>query len=280
MFAKSTTLVAAILLAPALASAQTTTPDATVQVPTIDSVITDMTSASEALVIDPRYDFQHRAVVIQYAPHRSALPTWWPGSRPEWCYNSLSWFTAWEAQGNAASNTRVQLRNLRMHVLSEKTRTWRTIDISHAPYTGFWKYPFTSVGNDQLAGTRAEATGGLSMKPVYPNFHHGYGKPVAIVDPADVRAVYVAMEFRLVVENPALPDDRAKARYVVNAGADFYPGAGTSWGVDWAPGIGGSRYQLATTTWRTTSMLVPNKMLGATYTEMKTNAPPLVLAVN
>lgn len=245
------------------------------QTATIDSVISDMTQQSEALVIDPRYDWHYRSAVVQYAPSGTILPTWWAGSRPKWCYTALSWYTAYEAKGNAATNTRVQVRNLRMYVLLESTRKWKLIDTVAAPYTELWKYPFAYAGDFKAASVRTETSGGYSVKPVYPKFHHGYGTKKAVI-PWDVRAVYIAMDFRLVVNNPALPDDRYKARYVVNAGGDYYPGNGVSWGVNYAPGIGGGRYLLATNNWRTANMLVPNKSMGATLTELRTNKPPML----
>lgn len=270
--------VAAALLVPALVSAQTTTTSETTVLPRIETVISDMSTSSEALVIDPKFGWQYQAAVVQYSPSGQALPTWWTGLRPDWCYSALTWYTAYEAQGNAAVNTRVQLRNLRMYVLSNSTRTWTSVDLKPSPYSELWAYPFSYAGGSDVAGVRNEASGGLSIKPVYPKFHHGYGNPKAITNPSDVRAVYVAMEFRLIVDNPALPDDRAQARYVVNAGADYYPGNGKNWGVGYAPGIGGGKYLLATNDWRTTAMLVPNKLLGSNFTEMKTNSPPLTLA--
>ena len=88
--------------------------------------------------------------------------------------------------------------------------------------------------------------------------------------------MYVAMEFRLVVDDPSKPDDRASAKYVVDTGADYYPGNGQGgWGLDYAPAMGNSRMLLATPNWRTATMLVPNTRNGATFEEMKTNPPPL-----
>lgn len=270
MFQKVFVAVAAALLAQTASFAQAQT----VNIP-YDSVLADMTAKSEAIVINPKYDWQYKGVINQYAPSGTILPSWWPGTRPLWCYSSLTWYTAFEAQGNAAVNTRIQVRNLRMYILSERTRKWSLVDTSTAPYTGLWKYPFVEAGDQTKAGVRKETTGGYSIKPVYPHFHHGYGNPKPLAEPADVRAVYIAMDFRLVVDDPKKPDDRAKARYVVNAGGDYYPGKGQTWGVNYAPGIGGGRYLLATTQWRTANMLAPNKRLGSSFTELRNIAPPL-----
>lgn len=261
-------LTAAPLLASIAAPATATTI-------TIDSVIRDTSQPSEAQVINPLYNWQKNPLVTQYAPKGTILPSWWTGARPEWCYKMLSWYTAFEAQGNAATNTRVQVRNLRVYILSNATKKWTAVDTAAAPWSELWKYPFSYAGDSKAAGTRSEATGGYSVKPVYPYFHHGYGTTYAIPNPADIRAVYVAMDFRLAVDNPQKPDDRSKAKYVVDVGADYYPGQGQSWGTGFAPGVGNGRYLLATAGWRTATMLVPNTAVGATLNEMRVTPPPM-----
>jgi hypothetical protein len=241
----------------------------------IDSIIYDMSQPSEALVINPAFDFQRRPTVTQYAPKGTILPSWWTGNRPEWCYRLLSWYTAFEAEGNGATNTRVQVRNLRIYILSNATRKWTLVDSKAAPPGDVWKYPFTYYESFSNSDTRTETSGGYSVKPAYPYFFHGYGTTYEIQDPADIRAVYVAMDFRLVVDNPRKPNDTSLAKYVIDVGADYYPGQDQTWGVGYAPGVGNGRYLLATNKWRTATLLVPNKLLGSTYDEMRITPPPM-----
>lgn len=244
-------------------------------VPSFDSIMSDMSLTSEAQVINPQYDWQKQPLVTQYAPKGTILPSWWTGNRPEWCYSLLSWYTAFEAQGNSATNTRVQVRSLRAYILSNTTRKWTMVDMATAPAGSLWKYPFNYAGDFYAAGTRAESTGGYSVKPAYPYFHHGYGKTFTIANPADIRAVYIAMDFRLTIDDPKKADDRSRAKYLVDSGADYYPGQKQTWGVNYAPGIGNGRYLLATNDWRTATMLVPNKLLGATMEDLRTTPPPI-----
>ncbi len=240
---------------------------------TIDQVIADTSAASEAMVIDPRYDWQYKPAITMYSPAGALIPSWWTGNRPTWSHNVLTWFTAYEAQGNAATNSRVQIKNLRFYVLSESTRTWKHFDVKAAPAVDLWKYPFAPAGGS--SGVKNESSGGISIKPKYPNFHHGYGNSVKI-SPQDVRAVFVAMEFRLAVDDSSKPDDRASAKYVVDTGGDYWPGNGQGdWSLGYAPGMGNSRMLQATNDWRTSSMLVPNKAYGATLEEIRKNPPPL-----
>lgn len=238
-----------------------------------------MSTPSEAVAIAPQFNWQHHPVITTYAPRGDAIAGWWPGNRPEWTYTALSWFTAYEAQGNYATNSRIEIRNLRMYFLSESTRQWTRVDASTGPRMGLWTYPFNSAGSN--TGERSEASGGKSIKPKYPNFHHGYGNAHLIKNPADVRATFVAMDFRLVVDDASRADDRSVAKYVIDVGGDYYPGnpnyADTSmtWNQGYAPGMGNGRYLQATNSWRTATMIVPNTRSGASMEELRNNPPPL-----
>lgn len=241
----------------------------------IDNVINDMNAPSETLPVKAEFNWQWHPVITQHAPRGDAIASWWAGNRPRWCFSALSWFTIYEAENNRASNSRVQVKNLRMYFLSEKTRKWQRADLSKSPKVGLWKYPFESVSGK--SGERMELDGGKSVKPHYPLFHHGYGNTHVIQDPGDIRAIYVAMDFRLILENPDKEDDRNWASYVVNVGGDYYPGTDStmSWSLGYAPGIGNGRYLRASTRWRTATLLVPNKDYGSTMEEMRENQPPL-----
>ena len=209
-----------------------------------------------------------------YAPRGDAIPSWWTYSRPTWLYEALSWYAAFEAQGNAATNTRVQVKNIRMYILSQATRKWTLVDQVAAPWTDKFNVVGTSYAGTQ--GFRQESTGGVSIKPTYPQFDHGYGKVIRLADPSDVRAVFTAVDFKLVTDNAALPDDSAKAKYVVSVAGDYWPGSNDpadSW--PWAPAMANGRHLLVTNNWRTTTMLVPNKNYGSTFEEIRSNPPPL-----
>jgi hypothetical protein len=243
---------------------------------TIGTVIGHMTaSANEAIPKEPDFDWQHYPKIVMYSPTKESLPSWWTGTKPDWCYKLLTWYTAFEAEGNTATNTRVQVANLRVYILSDKTRTWSLIQNVASPFGGLWKQPFKDMGGP--VDTRPESSGGNSVYFVHPYFAHGYGKNYTLTAPDDIRAVFVAMDFKLVVNEADKPDDRDDARYVVNAGADYYPGNGVSWGTGYAPGIGSGRYLLATNNWRTATMLVPNtaSYMGSSFAEMSMNPPPL-----
>jgi hypothetical protein len=233
----------------------------------LDKVFTDMQSTSEAIPIDPRFEWQYGPKITMFAPRGDAIPEWFPYDKPTWLYDAISWFVLQEAQGNKAVNSRVEVSGLRMYILSESTRKWTRVDYAAKPYTETWQYPFdisTPTGN----------VGNL-LRPVYPKFYHGYGKNIAIT-PQDVRATFTAIDFRLVVIDPTKADDRSVAKYVVDVGGDYWPGNGQGHGSwPYAPGMGNGRFLLAKPAWNTATLIVPNTKLGASMDELKNNPPPL-----
>jgi hypothetical protein len=243
---------------------------------TIDDVFTDTTAPSEALVKKVRYDWQKKPVIVMDSPSKDSLPTWWNYAKPDWCYTVIPWFVLYEGANNQALNTRVEIKNLRFFVYSQARRQWEQFDIKLRPTVDVWKDPFNYFGGPN--GARVEQDGGVSMKPVWGAdgyFFHGYGNTVTIT-PQDVRATFVAMEFRLVVDDVSKSDDRDSAEYVLDVGGDYYPGNGQGgWGVSYAPGMGNGRMLKPTKEWRTATMLIPNSKIGADYPELQSNPPPL-----
>lgn len=234
-------------------------------------------TAAEVVCIDPRYGWQRNSSVIQDAPRGDAIPSWWTGERPTWCYGFQSWYQVFEAQGNAATNTRVHVKNLRSYFLLNSTGQWVQVQSVTGPYTELYTYPFNYVGSQNSTGYRLESDGGKSFKPVYPNFMHGYpSSKYSIPDPSDVKAVLTLLDVRLIVGDPSQPDDREKAVYTINCGADFYPDATRMWNLGYAPGVGQGRFIKPGAGWRTMSMLVPNNSYyGLTYSAVSGMTLPI-----
>ncbi|WP_413290661.1 hypothetical protein [Bdellovibrio sp. HCB337] len=251
---------------PAVTATPASSPTVTIANPAIATIVASQTATShEAKIPSIRYDWQKYPVIIMQSPSGADIPSWFEFSKPEWCYTLNSWLQVFEAEGNTAKNTRVQFRNLKIFVLSESTRKWSLVKSDVSPYTDSWQYPFAFSAD---GGTRVESSGGLSFKPKYPVFAHGYGTQTTIV-PQDVRAVFVSMETKLVLENASGTDDRSSAKYLVNVGADYWPNAqavNKTW--SYAPGIGQGRFILATQDWRKATMIVPNGRYGSTMQEM------------
>lgn len=241
----------------------------------IGDVISDMGYDSEVRPLFSEFEWQEHPVITQHAPRGDAIVDSWTGNRPEWCYDFQSWFIVQEAIGNEASNTRVEISNLRAYYLNETTRDWTQLDVKMIPTIDRYVYPYQLEDAIDTADVRQEASG-ISIRPSFPSFFRGTGNVVTIPGhPSDVRAVYVAMDFRLITDNSDLPDDSGNAYYVVQVGADYFPGNSQG---DWSepnpPGIGHGRFLIAKGEWRTATLLVPNTTYDSNFYEMQYNSPP------
>jgi hypothetical protein len=241
----------------------------------IEQVISDMSLPSEALAIDPRFDWQYRPKVTMHAPRGDAIPDWWSGERPLWTTAVVPWFTAFEAQGNKSKNSRIQIRNLRLFLLSITTGEWIEIEQRFQPDVKLWAYPFREIGDACGESLRLEKDGSVSLLPQYPHFLHGWGSGHEI-NARDIGAAFAAMEFRLIIDDHGKKDDRNVARYVVDVGADYYPDMSLHWSLDYAPGMGNGRMLLVREYWRTASLLIANPNYGITFEDLRRNPPPLV----
>lgn len=162
------------------------------------------------------------------------------------------WFVAWPGVGHAATNTGVNIKRLEFWVQRESTGEWRLEN------SGNLQIGWPSVGG--AVTTRVEADGSRSFflsgdrNGGYvggtPYALHGSTSRFALVDGDDIRCIYPRLEYKLILENPAGPNDMADAQIYVNIGADPWPTMSTVVGdytpMTYAPQILSSRFELAT----------------------------------
>jgi hypothetical protein len=99
---------------------------------------------------------------------------------------------------------------------------------------------------------RDEATGGVSARPVNGFNYHGWWGAREKIDGSDLAAIMVTLQARLIPDNVDLPDDRPKARFLMQVGADYYRSDDTADTV--LPAVGLSRVRLLTSQWQSYSM--------------------------
>lgn len=174
----------------------------------------------------PALDTGHRM-------HGDALPSWYapePYSRADW-WRALTpwmWIAGEEDPNNpnatlyTATNTRVQVRNLRLHV---RRSSWTLENTLVAPTSR--NYSYTVTGGDLGVTDRSEASngGGMSYKLLDSarSCPHPFGNSVGISDPWNVTGIAVDVECRLIMDNAGGSDDRANAKAVVGIAVDLYP---------------------------------------------------------
>lgn len=254
----------------------------------LDTVINDMALMNDLPLVgvNPAYGFARGPGynIMGNNPSGSGLPTWYRSAYPRLANTGywkgiLPWFVLFHGQGNGAGNTRVQMRQLKMYVLSRRSNQWQLLTDVNDVSGEFC--PQGSNYNACLGGDskRHDSDGGISIKPRWgQDFHGWYGDPRAI-DGWDVKAVFVTMQARLTVDNPLQADDRWRARYLFDVGADYYPEMATS--AVYLPGVGVSRAKLITPDWQSFNFITLSDVGrqepggGITRRELRENPPPL-----
>jgi hypothetical protein len=185
---------------------------------------------------------------------------------------ALPWGQVYETvAGNPATNTRVQLRNLKLYMLSKKTNKWTYLTGSLAVDGAAYVEDFAG-DQSRPADIRIEPDGTVSVKAGggY-NFHFWSKSGRATIKPSDVAGLFATCQARLILHDPAQPDDRATAQYVLSIGADYWKNLTTGWCADWTcnydAGIG--RFKYVTIEWQAFNM---HSLTEAT---VRNSPPPL-----
>jgi len=181
-------------------------------------------------------------------PHQARLHgvpayfDWYSGPRinmgldPRGFAAMTAWGQVYEAAaGSPATNTRVELRNIRAYYLSAVDHSWHVLQASGSVEGD--AYTENYEGNVNTASDiRPEADGGLSVTVGGGlNFHFW---PAAdrgeLPPPGDIAGIFASVQARLIVDDPGKPDDRAQARLLVGMGGDYWRDADAQWAPDYA----------------------------------------------
>lgn len=254
--------VALLLIACAAPPAREPSPTATpATVNNVQTIIDDMTQPHDAKLhgVPASYDW-------------SAGPRMGHGTPPAEFTAFIPWGQVYEpAEGNPAPNARVQLRDIRAYVLSKKTGKWQLLTHSDDVEGNAFREDF--AGNDNHpADVRNEPDGGVSVKAGdgY-NYHFWSRTGRQPIDPNDVAGVFTTVQGRLIVDDPAKPDDRATARYLLGMGGDYWRSLTAQWDAAFN-NVGDAaigRMKWVTTEWQAFNMTT----LPAD--ELRKNPPPI-----
>lgn len=193
------------------------------------------------------------------------------GSHPPKNFTAMcAWGQLYEdSEGNSSVNTRVQIRDLKAYLLSLSSGEWHLVQDSNVVDGAAYLEDYS--GNVNIpADIRNEADGGISVVAGNGYNFHFWPKERVLIDPPGIGGVFVTVEARLVVDEADKPDDRAKARYLLNVGADYWLDLDVGWqnGLTNA-GIGMGRFKYVEVTWKKFNMIT------LTAAEVYKNPPPL-----
>jgi hypothetical protein len=178
-----------------------------------------------------------------------------------------SWGVVYVAsQGNPATNTRVNIQNLQLYFLQKSTGKWLLLQNTSTPDGE--AYPDDFQGNSIPGDVRTEPDGTISVTAGNGYNFHFYPDSRGSINPNDIGGIVALFEARLIVGNPALPDDRSIAEYLCSAGADYYPSV-TGPGIANNPSVGNGKMKYVKSEWRSFAMTT------LTESQLASNPPPV-----
>jgi len=182
--------------------------------------------------------------------------------------------TAWgvvyiASQGNPAVNTRVNIRDVQLYFLQNSTGKWLLLQNTSTPDGE--DYPENFAGNSVPGDSRTEPDGTISVTAGNGYNFHFYPSTRGSINPNDIGGVVAVIQARLIVGNPALPDDRSTAQYLMSAGADYYPST-TGPGIQNNPSVGNGKMKYVRDNWRSFAMTT------LTLSQLQSNPPPINLS--
>ncbi|MEA5622621.1 hypothetical protein [Nostoc sp. UHCC 0251] len=141
--------------------------------------------------------------------------------------------TAWgqlyeAAEGNPATNTRVQIKNIKAYYLSKTDKKWHILQSSVMLEGAAYREDFSGNVNT-AADIRYESDGSISVKAGNGYNFHFWAPSRASINPIDVMGMFTTVQARLVVDNFNKPDDRSKARYILSEGGDYWLNLTAHW---------------------------------------------------
>ena len=226
-------------------------------------------------------------VIMGNIPRGTNTPSYWRPANTHFkssaTWNAvIPWLVVFDGVGNGATNTRVQMRNIKLYMKRKSTNRWEAI--INQPISGE-DYPKSLQGDQTTrADIRYEADGSRSLKPNGRNrVFHGWGSPINF-DAWDLKALVTTVQARLVVDNPARPDDRSRAKFLIHVGADYYPETSTRVAATapayYFPGVGVSRAKYVHNEWRAFNFSTidagkPEPGGSISTQELINNPPPL-----
>lgn len=227
----------------------------------IETIITDMQPPHAALPhgVPQSYDW--------LAGPRLKL-----GNHPGAYRAMTAWGQLYEAAaGNPAWNSRVQIRNLKTYMLSRRTQKWKVLQASRAVTGAAYREDFLNDIN-QPAKIRHEADGSISVRAEKGyNFHFWPSGGRVWIDPDDVDGLFTTVQARLILDQPTQIDDRSRATFVLNVGADYWVNL-TSYKYgsrQLADEVGMGKFKVVTSDWQSFNMITLSEA------DVRKHPPPL-----
>ena len=174
---------------------------------------------------------------------------------PEDWSATITWGQVYAAQeAPEASNTRFQIKNMQTWYLSKTTGEWTNWQTSSRVGGANYAEDFQEDRNEPADLRREDEGASATVKPGF-NFHFWPEEGRVEMDPNDIEAVWTAIDGRLILQDSTIRDDRAEARLMLSAGADYWLDRAAPWD-QWTTNgdIAIGRFRFLTEDWETYNM--------------------------
>ena len=196
------------------------------------------------------------------------------GNNPRGWRAITSWGAVYiPANGNPATNTRVNIRDMQTYFLQKSSGKWLLLQNTSTPTGAAYREDFSEDSN-KPADIRLEPDGTISATAGDGFNFHFYPKTRASINPNDMGGIVVVLQARLLVGDAGKPDDRASAKYLCGSGADYYPDLIGGWpgNASFNPGVAIGKLKFVKPQWRSFAMTTLSKG------QLQRNPPPVSLA--
>lgn len=157
-----------------------------------------------------------------------------------------------DCAGNQASNTRVQVANMKAYALLKSIGKWQLIQsqgrIDGCYYSEDWKT--TECSLNTRSGTVGQS---IKLSPhMLVHFYAGDGR--STIDTNDVVGMFITGQARLILDNSSLPDDRVQAKLLMDLGGDWWQNENAPYPNNEQIGLG--KFKYLKSDWRTFNMIL------------------------
>jgi hypothetical protein len=165
--------------------------------------------------------------------------------------------TAWgqiyaDSTTSEPSNVRIEIKNMECYLWSISDKQWVRLQAYKTVVGGHYLEDF-ATNKPISADLRVEPDGGISTTMISGyNFHFYPSSRAAIANPADIGAAFTTYQARIIMDDPSGPDNISKARYLANAGGDWWKNTSIAYGGPLVnnSGIGQGRFTYLSGNWQ------------------------------
>lgn len=235
-----------------------------------NTVIADIPNSVEIIINDMKLPHEGRPHGVPASYDWALRPRVGMGNNPGTFRAMVAWGQLYEdTNGNPATNTRVQIRDIKAYMLSKSDNRWHLLQNSRLVQGAAFREDFVDNSN-KPADIRHEDDGSISVTAGEGYNFHFWSPTRTSIDPNDIAGMFTTVQARLVMNNPSRPDDRSQARYLIDMGGDYWLDVAAQWDYLKTNGdIGIGRFKYVTMGWQSFNMTTLSE------DEIRRNPPPL-----